>query len=73
MCDVNGGKLRHSTDRPRSRLFIAMLDDPNAEPNAPLKAAAEQYEQEVDSPIKCSPKTAGPCEIEKVCREQLSG
>jgi hypothetical protein len=29
-------------------VFLALLDDAEAEPNEALKAAAKQYEQEVD-------------------------
>jgi hypothetical protein len=35
------------TDRDRD-LFIALLDDADAEPNEALRAATKQYEQEID-------------------------
>jgi len=44
---IGENSVTHLTDRDRD-LFIALLDDSNAEPNAALKAAAKQYEQEID-------------------------
>jgi uncharacterized protein (DUF1778 family) len=44
---IQEDSVTHLTDRDRD-LFIALLDDAEAEPNEALKAAAKQYEQEVD-------------------------
>jgi uncharacterized protein (DUF1778 family) len=44
---IQEDSVTHLTDRDRD-LFIALLDDADAEPNEALKAAAKQYEQEID-------------------------
>jgi uncharacterized protein (DUF1778 family) len=44
---IQEDSVTHLTDRDRD-LFIALLDDADAEPNEALRAATKQYEQEID-------------------------
>ena len=44
---VEENSVTHLTVRDRD-LFITLFDDANAEPNEALKAAAKQYEQDID-------------------------
>jgi uncharacterized protein (DUF1778 family) len=44
---IGENSVTHLTDRDRD-LFIAMLDNADAEPNEALKAAAKQHGQEID-------------------------